>query len=113
LERVVEAAARAGARFLSHNVLFLTECTRRHFHPFIERSYPELVERYRSSYRMSVNAPEDYRRGISELMNKLRERHGLHKRSELPLTDDDERPSAERQARRACRAGEGAQLALF
>src|SRR5206468_3119467 len=46
LDHLVAAAARAGARYIYANPLFLKPCSAAIFMPFLEQNFPELVESY-------------------------------------------------------------------
>ncbi|MDA2915116.1 radical SAM protein, partial [Acidobacteriia bacterium AH_259_A11_L15] len=71
LEALVAEAARAGARYLCSNVVFLMPSSQRKFFPFLEQKFPRLVKQYRKWFVRSGYAPENYRREISALMGRL------------------------------------------
>jgi len=50
IDAVARAAARAGARGLWANPLFLKPCAREVFIPFLEERFPLLVRRYKERY---------------------------------------------------------------
>ncbi len=77
LEALVAAAARAGARYLCSNVVFLMPSSQRTFFPFLQEKFPRLLKQYRKWFVRSGYAPENYRREISALMGRLRAKHGL------------------------------------
>jgi DNA repair photolyase len=77
LEAVVRRAARAGARFLASQVLFLTSQPRRHFFAFLKREFPERLAAYRAVYGTSMLHREAYRRQVHDRVDGLRRRHGL------------------------------------
>src|SRR6266536_1880118 len=74
LEEVVRAAADAGASHISPIALHLRPGVKEEFMPWLEREYPELVERYRRLYRGS-NAPRATRQAIAERVGAERRRH--------------------------------------
>jgi len=77
LEALVGAAAAAGARWLCHNVVFLMPSSQKKFFPFLREKFPRLEKQYRKWYARSRYAPEEYRKKISALMNRLRAAHQL------------------------------------
>jgi hypothetical protein len=46
----------------------------------LEEKYPRLVKQYRKWYARNAYAPDDYRKKISALMNRLRTEHKLNGR---------------------------------
>lgn len=77
LERVVKAAAEAGARFLHVNPLFLKPCAEKVFMPFLEEKFPHLVAGYRQRYANHAYLPESYHQRVRELVTKLREKYKI------------------------------------
>ncbi|HXE75011.1 MAG TPA: radical SAM protein [Candidatus Xenobia bacterium] len=77
LEALVRAAAAAGARWLCHNVVFLMPSSQKKFFPFLAEKFPRLEKQYRKWYARTGYAPEEYRKRISALMNRLRAAHKL------------------------------------
>ena len=77
LDSLVAAAARAGARYIYANPLFLKPCSAAVFLPFLEQNFPQLVENYRQRYAGRAFLDRAYRQRISQLMNKLRRKHGI------------------------------------
>lgn len=85
LESLAAQAAQAGARFLYGNVLFLMPAAAKHFMPFLEREFPQLVQRYRRLYARSAYLRGEYPEQISRLLKDLRARYGLDgNRGEVP-----------------------------
>ncbi len=85
LETLAREAARAGARFLYGNVLFLMPSAMKQFMPFLEKEFPRLVKRYRKLYARSAYLQGDYKEGMVKLVSELRARYGLDgNRGELP-----------------------------
>ena len=77
LEGVVRAAARAGARTVANNALFLKPCSLQVFVPFLEQNFPHLAAEYRRRYGKRAYLPDAYRREISQLMTQLRRKYGI------------------------------------
>ena len=77
LEKVVRAAAEAGARFVHVNPLFLKPCSEKIFMPFLEEKFPQLVPMYRERYANRAYLPAEYHKRISALVRKLREKYKI------------------------------------
>jgi DNA repair photolyase len=77
LEAVIARAARAGAREVGAQVLFLAASARRRFFPFLRERFPERYRAYRAVYGGSMYHRESYRAAIRERVARLRRRHGL------------------------------------
>lgn len=87
LEAAASAAASVNARWLMTNVVFLMQSSRQAFFPFLERSFPRLLRRYRIWFRRNGYAPDRYRQQISVTMRRLREKYRLapgHPEAPLP-----------------------------
>jgi DNA repair photolyase len=93
LRDVVEAAVDAGATHVSPILLHLRPGVREEFLPWLEEHHPDLVTRYRATYRRGY-APEGERRRLSARIHGLLDRAGW-------------RPSPEPAALRFTRPGEG------
>ena len=83
LEAIAEQAARAGAAFLAHSVLFLTRSTRKRFDVFLADQFASLMPLYRRYYGDSVDAPAHYRRIVKQQVNAIAKRHGLRGPADL------------------------------
>lgn len=81
LEGVVKAAARAGACHIYANPLFLKPCSAAVFLPFLRENFPQLVPEYEARFRDRAFLPASYRKRISELMTKFRQKHGISRES--------------------------------
>ncbi len=104
LEALVRATAEAGGRYIFANPLFLKPCSASIFLPFLEKEFPHLVEDYRRRYASRAFLPQAYRKQISGLMARLREKYGFNKREW----------AMEKKKPRAYPVGDDAeQLALF
>jgi DNA repair photolyase len=79
LEGIVAAAAAAKARSIFANTLFLKPCSAAVFLPFLEHSFPHLVESYRERYDGRAFLPPVYTKRVSDMMNHLRKKYGFHK----------------------------------
>jgi len=86
LDQVCEAAARHGATSFSAAPLFLKPCAQRVFLPFLERSFPHLVRRYRERFEKSAYLKGHYPEMITQRVEKIRARHNLERRREPEST---------------------------
>lgn len=77
LELLVKTVAEHGAAYIGACALRLRGSARARYFPFIEREFPDLLEKYRSHYAMSSNMTERYRQGLARLMEKLCARYGV------------------------------------
>jgi len=77
LEAVVAAAAEAKAKYVFANPLFLKPCSIAIFLPFLEKEFPQLVATYRDRYAQRAFLPPAYGKGLSQLMARLRQKHGI------------------------------------
>ena len=79
LEALVRATAEAGGKYIYANPLFLKPCSAAVFLPFVEKEFPHLVDSYRQRYKDRAFLPKAYGQRLSQLMARLRQKHGLHK----------------------------------
>jgi DNA repair photolyase len=77
LEALVQATARAGGKYIYANSLFLKPCSAAVFMPFLEKEFPTLVESYRQRYKDRAFLTASYRKRLSQLMKRLRQKHGI------------------------------------
>ena len=77
LETLVEAAAQAGAKYLFANALFLKPCSAAIFLPFLEKEFPHLIASYRERYEQRAFLPPAFGKRLSQLMARLRDKHGI------------------------------------
>jgi DNA repair photolyase len=77
LDALVQALAKAGAKYAFTNPLFLKPCSAAVFMPFLEKEFPQLVASYRQRYADRAYLPKSYHERIHELMKKLRQKHGM------------------------------------
>jgi len=78
LDALVAATAKAGGKYIFANPLFLKPCSAAVFLPFLEKEFPALVVAYRQRYKDRAFLPKGYRERISQLMKRLRQKHGIH-----------------------------------
>jgi DNA repair photolyase len=103
LEALVRATAKAGGKYVSANSLFLKPCSAAVFLPFLEKEFPQLVESYQKRYKDRAFLPESYRKPLSQLMKRLRQKYGIP--SDYDRYSQRTHPAAE--------AEPGAQMKLF
>ncbi len=77
LDALVEAAAQAGSKYLFANALFLKPCSASIFLPFLEKEFPHLVKSYREHYEQRAFLPPSFGKRLSQLMARLRAKHGI------------------------------------
>src|SRR5579872_7541426 len=77
LEALVRATAQAGGKHVYANPLFLKPCSAAVFLPFLEKEFPQLVESYRQRYKDRAFLSSSYRKRLSQLMKRLRQKHGI------------------------------------
>src|SRR5271154_890442 len=77
LDALVRATAEAGGQYVFANSLFLKPCSAAVFIPFLEKEFPHLVESYRQRYKDRAFLSTSYRKRLSQLMARLRQKHGL------------------------------------
>jgi DNA repair photolyase len=103
LEALVRATAKSGGKYIHANSLFLKPCSAAVFLPFLEKQFPQLVESYRLRYKDRAFLPASYRKPLSQLMTRLRQKYGIP--SDYDRYDPRTRPPVE--------VGPGAQMKLF
>jgi DNA repair photolyase len=77
LENLVRAVAQAGGKYIFANPLFLKPCSAAIFLPFLVKEFPKLVENYRQRYGERAFVSPAYRKRISQLFAKLRDKYGI------------------------------------
>lgn len=82
LEVLVKATAEAGGKYIFANALFLKPCSEKIFIPFLAEHFPHLVESYRARFGARAFLSDAYRKRLSELMRKLRQKYGMPYRME-------------------------------
>ena len=77
LEALVRATAEAGGKYVFANSLFLKPCSAAVFMPLLEQEFPHLVASYRERYNNRAFLPGSYRKRLSQLMARLRQKYGI------------------------------------
>ncbi|MFZ0212498.1 MAG: radical SAM protein [Candidatus Acidiferrales bacterium] len=77
LDALARAARDAGAQWFAGRVLFLMPAAAKQFLPFVETKFPKLARRYHEWYAKRADAPESYRREITERVERLRKKYGF------------------------------------
>ncbi len=77
LEKLVRAAARAGARSVAAIPLFLKPCSAKVFLPFLEGKFPHLVQFYRARFSDRAFVSAAYARRVTGLVRKYRAKYGI------------------------------------
>ena len=96
LDAVVRATKEAGGKYIYANPLFLKPCSASVFLPFLEKEFPQLVAEYRQRFANRAFVSKAYSKRISELMARLREKHGISRkfssrsRSAHPVQQQDQ-----------------------
>src|SRR5437660_5174331 len=95
LEALVAAAAQAGAKSIFANALFLKPCSASVFLPFLEKEFPHLVKSYRERYEQRAFLPPAFGQRLSQLMARLRAKHGIRNEYERYARRAHPLPSAQ------------------
>lgn len=80
LRAVAEAAKSAGATHFGAGVLFLQPSAYNVFMPFVERRFPELVGKYKASYRNGAYLKGAYPERMTALVEGIRSEFGFMER---------------------------------
>lgn len=80
LDAVAKASARAGARQLGGNVVYLKECARKVFFPFLQDRFPAYFRRYQELFKRGAYLRGAYPDDIQARLDRIRRRYGLSKR---------------------------------
>ncbi|HXW62206.1 MAG TPA: radical SAM protein [Candidatus Acidoferrales bacterium] len=86
LDKLFEAARGAGAQWIAANVVFLMPTSWRSMLAFLDEKFPKLASQYRDWFQGYGDAPEAYRKEISQRVEHLRRKYGLRSRPESPET---------------------------
>jgi len=76
IEAVASAATEHGAAFWGATALRLMPTVKEHYLAFVERQFPELLERYERAYP-GAYAPRAYTDALNQRLQRVRERHPL------------------------------------
>jgi len=85
LDRMAGLAAAARASFFSAQPLFLKSCSRPTFLSFVREHFPHLSADYEVRFATADFASTSYRRRLASLVEQVRKRHGLARRSSEEL----------------------------
>jgi DNA repair photolyase len=88
LDAVAKAAARAGARRLGGNVVYLKPCAQAAFFPFLEEHFPLLVRRYRERFERDAYLRGTYPDTVRYRLDRIRCRYGLDSREDTEEMED-------------------------
>ncbi|MGA2694521.1 MAG: radical SAM protein [Terriglobales bacterium] len=80
LDKVVRAAAEAGAKRIFSNPLFLKPCSAAVFMPFLEKEFPHLVEQYKQRYGEKAFLGPAYGKRLGKVLTTLRHKYGMGER---------------------------------
>jgi DNA repair photolyase len=80
LDSLARRVSECGAQWFAANVLFLMPSSLKQFLPFLRAKFPRLVKQYGVWYGRYGNAPESYRKEITERVDRLRRKYGLGSR---------------------------------
>lgn len=89
IDAVAHAAAEAGACFFAAGALFLKPCSLPTFFDFVREHFPEQLTVYKRRYGTSAFVTPAYRKWLADVVEAVRQRHGLGSRF-----GSDERPRA-------------------
>jgi DNA repair photolyase len=84
LDRLFLAAREAGAQWIATNVLFLMPTSWKSMLSFLDEKFPKLARQYRDWFSGYGDAPEAYRKEISQRVEQLRRKYGLRSRPPTP-----------------------------
>ena len=80
LDALARGVRDCGALWFAANVLFLMPASLKQFLPFLEEKFPKLVGRYKTWYGRYGNAPENYRKEMTQIVEDLRRKYALGSR---------------------------------
>ena len=86
LDALFQGARDAGAQWIAANVVFLMPASWRSMLAFLDDKFPKLAAQYRDWFKGYGDAPEAYRKQISERVERLRLKYGLGSRPKKPET---------------------------
>jgi DNA repair photolyase len=82
LDSVGQAAKAAGAKALWAQPLFLKDCARKVFLPWLEAEFPALLAKYRAWYDREAYLGEPYSGWLKRRVDGVRQRYELGERTE-------------------------------
>jgi DNA repair photolyase len=77
IDAVGAAASEAGARSIWAQPLFLKDCARKVFLPWLEQRYPRLAPQYRTWYAQNAYLQGPYVEALKERVQRVREKYKL------------------------------------
>jgi DNA repair photolyase len=89
LDRLIQAAKEAGARYVAGSALRLNPAARHRFLPALDREFPEVAERYRRHYQRDSNASAAYREALAARLRDLKQKHGFSEDSSMTRAGPD------------------------
>lgn len=87
LDRLVQAAAEAGAQYVWANVLFMKDCAAAVLMPWIAEHYPHLLEGYKRRFNGRAFLPRAIAERTQFLVRRLETKHGIRR----PMSSSAER----------------------
>ncbi len=90
LDRIAAAAAGAGAGGFAAQALLVAPPEMNELFPALERDLPDRVERHRERYERESRLPAEYRRGLADMVVRLRRKHGLDGKGPEPSPEVDD-----------------------
>jgi DNA repair photolyase len=84
IDAVAKASARAGATAIGAQVVYLKDCAKKVFFPFLETNLPHLVRRYRERFERDAYLRGAYPETIRERVGRIRQRYGLNSKEDRP-----------------------------
>ena len=82
-----QAAAASGARHFGAQPLFLKDCARAVFFPFLDAEFPSLAQAYRQYYATRSYPTEPYADKIHAIVAGLKQKYGLTGK-QMPLAPE-------------------------
>lgn len=87
LERLVRAAAQAGAKSVAAVPLFLKPCSAKVFLPFLQERFPHLAKLYRERFAERAFVSTAYAQRVKDLVAKYRLKYGISARDFKPRSE--------------------------
>jgi DNA repair photolyase len=84
LEDLARAAAEAGASHFGSQPLFLKDCAKAVFLPFLEQEFPHLAEAYKRHFSRQAYIRGDWAERLKATVEELKRKHGLAGRGGAP-----------------------------
>ncbi len=95
LDALARAAQEHGATYFGGGVLFLMQCSRKVFFPFVAQHFPHLLRRYQERYEGVAYLKGPYRDMIRDRVAAIRLKHGLRSGPPGPETLSWDSPQGE------------------